>query len=131
LEDFNTTRLPTSRSAVAPDGSDVRELLRLKGGSMTHFKLPPGQTSTAVSHSTTEEIWYFLSGRGEMWRRQNNREEIVPIEKGVCITLPLGTHLQFRSHGHKPLEVIAITMPPWPGKGEVYEVKGKWQPTVP
>ncbi len=129
--DFNTKRLPVARDDVAPDGSDVRILLRLKGGSMAHFELPPGQTSTAVAHRTVEEIWFFLTGRGEMWRKQNDQEEVVAVEPGVCLTIPLGTHFQFRSFGYEPLAVVGVTMPPWPGEGEAYEVKGKWEPTVP
>ncbi|MCL5005534.1 MAG: hypothetical protein M1404_03285 [Acidobacteria bacterium] len=38
---FETKRLPLERDAVAPDGSDVRVLLKLKGGSMAHFELGP------------------------------------------------------------------------------------------
>jgi len=131
MDEFRTMRLPVARDAVAPDGSDVRVLLRLKDGGMAHFELPPGQTSTAVTHHTVEEIWLFLSGRGEMWRRQGGREEIVPVEPGVCLTIPLGTHFQFRSFGYEALGAVGVTMPPWPGEGEATVVEGKWQPTVP
>lgn len=129
--DFRTKRLPVAPDVVAPDGSDVRILLRLQGGSMAHFELPPGQTSTAVAHRTVEEIWFFLTGRGEMWRKQNDREDVVPVEPGVCLTIPLGTHFQFRSFGYEPLAAVGVTMPPWPGEGEAYVVTGKWDPTVP
>ncbi|MGD8403804.1 MAG: cupin domain-containing protein [Anaerolineales bacterium] len=129
--DFDTKRLPVERNVVAPDGSDVRILLGLKGGGMAHFELPTGQTSTAVAHRTVEEIWFFLTGRGEMWRKQNEREEVVPVEPGLCLTIPLGTHFQFRSFGDRPLAAVGVTMPPWPGEGEAFEVKGKWEPTVP
>lgn len=131
MNEFETMRVPVVRTAVAPDGSDVRVLLNLKGGGMAHFELPPGQTSTAVTHRTVEEIWLFLSGRGEMWRRQGEREEIVPVEPGVCLTVPLGTHFQFRSFGYEALRTVGVTMPPWPGEGEATVVQGKWQPTVP
>lgn len=131
MNEFETMRVPVVRTAVAPDGSDVRVLLNLKGGGMAHFELPPGQTSTAVTHRTVEEIWLFLSGRGEMWRRQGEREEIVPVELGVCLTVPLGTHFQFRSFGYEALGAVGVTMPPWPGEGEATVVQGKWQPTVP
>jgi mannose-6-phosphate isomerase-like protein (cupin superfamily) len=97
---------------------------------MAHFSLAPGQTSRAVSHRTVEEIWFVLSGRGEMWRRQAGREEIVPVESGVCVTIPLGTQFQFRSLGPDPLAAIGVTMPPWPGESEAVVVKGKWEPTV-
>jgi mannose-6-phosphate isomerase-like protein (cupin superfamily) len=129
--DFSTKRLPSASDVVAPDGSDVRVLLGLGGGSMAHFELPSGHTSNAVTHRTVEEIWFFLAGRGEMWRKQDEREEVVPVEAGVCLTIPLGTHFQFRSFGGEPLAAVAVTMPPWPGDGEALPVQGKWEPTVP
>jgi mannose-6-phosphate isomerase-like protein (cupin superfamily) len=126
-----TKRLPAARDAVAPDGSDVRVLLQLKGGGLAHFELGPGEVSTAVAHRTVEEIWFFLGGRGEMWRRLGNDESIVPVETGVCLTIPLGTHFQFRAFEQEPLAALGVTMPPWPGEGEAYAVAGKWTPTVP
>ena len=131
MPDFSTKRLPESPDAIAPDGSDVRVLLELTGGGMAHFELAPGETSTAIAHRTVEEIWFFLSGSGEMWRKQNQREEIVPVHAGICITIPLGTHFQFKASGHQPLEAIGVTMPPWPGEGEAYVVEGKWEATLP
>jgi mannose-6-phosphate isomerase-like protein (cupin superfamily) len=128
---FATKRLPAARDAIAPDGSDVRVLLGLKAGSMAHFELSPGEVSTAVSHRTVEEIWLVLSGRGEMWRRQGGSEEVVPLEAGVCLTIPLGTHFQFRASEEGALRIVGVTMPPWPGDGEAVPVDGKWRPTVP
>ena len=128
---FSTKRLPITHDAIAPDGSEVRMLLELTGGGMAHFELAPGETSAAVRHRTVEEIWFFLSGRGEMWRKQNQKEEIVQLYSGVCITIPLGTHFQFRSVGPEALAAVGVTMPPWPGACEAYVVEGKWVPTVP
>src|SRR5439155_14585150 len=99
MSDFATGRLPAAPDVVAPDGSDVRVLLGLAGGGMAHFELAAGETSVAVAHRTVEEIWFFLGGRGEMWRRQGDREEVVSVGPGVCVTLPLGTRFQFRSFG--------------------------------
>ena len=114
IEAFRTRRLPTAADEVAPDGSEVRILMRLKGGGMAHFELPPEQTSKAVAHRTVEEIWFFLGGCGEMWRKQNDREEVVPVEPDVCLTIPHGTHFQFRSFGNKSLTAVGVTMPPGP-----------------
>lgn len=127
---FTTMRIPVTRNAVAPDGSDVRVLLSLNSGSMAHFTLLPGQTSAAVTHRTVEEIWLFLGGHGEMWRRQGEHEEVVSVEAGVCLTIPLGTHFQFRSLGDETLTAVGVTMPPWPGESEAVVVEGKWKPTV-
>jgi mannose-6-phosphate isomerase-like protein (cupin superfamily) len=127
---FAVKRLPMQRDAVAPDGSDVRILLQLSGGSMAHFELGPGQTSKAVVHRTVEEIWYFLSGRGQMWRERDGQATIVDVHPGVCLTIPLGTRFQFRSFGDERLAAIGVTMPPWPGEGEAVVVPGEWEPTV-
>jgi mannose-6-phosphate isomerase-like protein (cupin superfamily) len=130
MSDFSTKRLPVQYDVIAPDGSEVRLLLGLSGGNLAHFELPPGQTSIAVAHRTVEEIWFFMNGRGEMWRKLGDREEVVSVEPGVCLTIPVGTHFQFRSFGYEPLAAIGITMRPWPGEGEAYTVQGKWLPTV-
>jgi mannose-6-phosphate isomerase-like protein (cupin superfamily) len=127
---FAAKPLPVQHDAVAPDGSDVRVLLQLPRGSMAHFELAPGQTSRAVVHRTVEEIWYVLSGRGQMWRQQDGRADIVDLHPGLCLTLPLGTRFQFRSFGHEPLAAVGVTMPPWPGEDEAVVVPGEWQPTV-
>lgn len=131
MTEFETKRLPVDKVAVAPDGSDVRVLLGLDGGGMAHFELGPGETSRAVTRRTIEEIWFFLGGRGEMWRKLSEREECVSVERGVCLTIPLGTHFQFRAFGYEPLSAIGVTMPPWPdeSEGEAYEIPGKWSPT--
>jgi len=93
---------------------------------MAHFELAAGKTSQAVVHRTVEEIWYVLAGRGEMWRKQDEHEEIIALEPGVCLTIPQGTVFQFRSTREGSLGVIAVTMPPWPGEGEASEVPGRW-----
>ena len=115
---------------TAPDGSDVRILPCLAGGSLAHFELSPGRVTIPVAHRTVEEIWYILGGEGEMWRRQDDTEETVRLSAGISLTIPLGTHFQFRSTGDEPLQAVAITMPPWPGPNEAYEVPGAWPPSL-
>jgi mannose-6-phosphate isomerase-like protein (cupin superfamily) len=128
---IDTRRLPLERDVVAPDGSDVRLLLSLTRGSMAHFELAPGLTSRAVAHRTVEEIWFFLTGRGEMWRRQEGQADtVVTVEPGVCLTIPTGTHFQFRCLGAEPLSAVGVTMPPWPGEQEAAIVQGRWEPTA-
>jgi mannose-6-phosphate isomerase-like protein (cupin superfamily) len=123
---FGTMDLPAAPDAVAPDGSDVRVLLRLGRGSMAHFELQPGRVSRAVAHRSVEEIWYVLRGRGQMWRRQGGREETVPLRAGTCVSIPAGTGFQFRAGRGGPLAAVAVTMPPWPGDDEAYPVPGAW-----
>jgi mannose-6-phosphate isomerase-like protein (cupin superfamily) len=129
---FETKRLPDARDVIAPDGSEVRILLALARGSMAHFALAPGLTSKAVRHRTVEEIWYVLSGRGEMWRRRDEAQEaIIVLAPGVCLSIPAGTRFQFRATGDAPLTAVGVTMPPWPGENEADIVSGPWDPNAP
>jgi mannose-6-phosphate isomerase-like protein (cupin superfamily) len=127
---WETKRLPARPDAVAPDGSDVRILPGLGGGTMAHFELASGETSIAVVHRTVEEIWFFVGGRGEMWRAHDEREEVVEVEPGIALTIPVGTRFQFRALGSAPLAAVGVTMPPWPGPDEALTVDGRWPPTV-
>jgi mannose-6-phosphate isomerase-like protein (cupin superfamily) len=127
---FQTKPLPQDPDAVAPDGSDVRLLLEVGGGGLAHFALAAGLTSVAVRHRSVEEIWYFLGGSGEMWRKSGDQEEVVAVRAGVCITIPLGTSFQFRAGDEQSLTAIGATIPPWPGEGEAVIVSGPWEPTV-
>jgi mannose-6-phosphate isomerase-like protein (cupin superfamily) len=116
--------------AVAPDGSHVRVLVRIGRASAAHFELAAGTTSIAVTHRRVDEIWYFLTGRGEMWRKNAAQEAIVPVGPGVCITIPAGTAFQFRALGAEALTAFGVTMPPWPDGGDADPVEGRW-PTGP
>jgi mannose-6-phosphate isomerase-like protein (cupin superfamily) len=123
---FETKQLPELPDVTAPDGSDVRILLRLARGSMAHFELGAGRVSRAVAHRGVEEIWYVLHGHGQMWRRQDGREETVALVPGTCVSIPAGTHFQFRAASEGPLAALGVTMPPWPGMDEAYQVPGAW-----
>jgi mannose-6-phosphate isomerase-like protein (cupin superfamily) len=122
--------LPPDVDVLAPDGSQVRVLLSLSRGSMAHFQLSSGQVSRPVRHRRVEEIWYILSGHGEMWRSAADQQEVIALAPGVCLTIPAGVGFQFRSHGIEPLSAVAITMPPWPGDGEAEFIEGRWQSTI-
>lgn len=123
---YDTARVEEAREEYAPDGSRVRPLLSLEAGSMAQFQLDPGQVSRAVRHRSVAEIWLVLSGRGLMWRQQDDQQGIVQLEPGVCVSVPVGTAFQFRCEGSEQLRIAAVTMPPWPGDGEAEFVAGEW-----
>ena len=127
---FETKRISHTADVIAPDGSEVRVLCSLSRGSMAMFTLPPKAVAKAVVHRTVEEIWYFLSGQGRLWRRSETSEEVVDVGPGLSITIPTGTRFQFRCDGPEPLTIIGVTMPPWPGEGEAQIVEGCWEPTL-
>lgn len=123
---FATMAVPAAFDVLAPDGSEIRLLSALSGGSLVHCALPAGRVSLAVTHRTVEEFWFILAGRGEVWRRQGGREEVTEVEPGMALTIPLGTHFQFRAGRDAPLELVIVTMPPWPGEDEAVRVRDHW-----
>jgi mannose-6-phosphate isomerase-like protein (cupin superfamily) len=127
---FETKRISSDPDAIAPDGSEVRVLCQLSRGGLAAFLLAPKAVSKAAANRTIEEVWFFTSGHGRMWRKLGEREEVVEVGPGISISIPTGTYFQLRCDSIEPLVAIGATMPPWPGEGEAFVVEGTWRPTV-
>lgn len=123
---MQTARLADGRVVPAPDGSQIHELVAVSSGSMVHCTLPKGAVSMAVAHATVDEVWYFLAGKGRVWRRREEAETVVDVEPGVALTIECGTHFQFRNTGDEDLRFVLVTMPPWPGAEEARRVEDHW-----
>jgi mannose-6-phosphate isomerase-like protein (cupin superfamily) len=121
-----TQRVPEVRDTLAPDGSEIRLLPSLERGSMVHCRLPAGAVTRAVQHRSVDELWFCLSGTGQLWRQDSDAAETVELSAGVAVSLPVGTGFQFRASGSQPLELVIVTMPPWPGESEAIPVEGAW-----
>ena len=121
--------------AVAPDGSEVYfRVLNASRASLVEIVLRPGGTSRPVRHRTVEEVWYFLSGSGEVWLRspETSRGETRSVAAGDVVVIPTGWDFQFRAGGEKELSFLCFTVPPWPGEEEAIAVSdgGLGEPTV-
>jgi mannose-6-phosphate isomerase-like protein (cupin superfamily) len=125
---WDAKQIDDAAVVTAPDGSEVRILCATGRGSMIRFTLKPGAISRAVAHRTVEEIWYVTAGSGRLWRKLDDREEITDLAPGLSLTIPVGTQFQFRNDGDRSLDIIAVTMPPWPGHQEASVVTGVWDP---
>ena len=123
---MDTKELPTEYTVLAPDGSEIRELVAVKGGSMVHCTLPSGAVSMAVVHRTVEEVWHFIRGRGQVWRKSEAAESVVDVRPGMSLSIEVGTHFQFRNTGDDDMCFIIVTMPPWPGEQEAARVEDYW-----
>lgn len=123
---FITRPLAGSADTLAPDGSEIRLLVEGSRGSMVHCTLLPGRTSLAVRHQTVEEVWYILQGVGQLWRAYSGEEEETDLVSGISVTIPTGTHFQFRNTGAEFLCILICTMPPWPGADEAIRVANHW-----
>jgi len=112
---------------LAPDGSEIRLLSQAQGGGLCHCTLTPGKTSYAVKHKTVEEIWYFISGKGEMWQSEEKLSKVLQVQAGDSINIPVGICFQFRNTSNENLCIIIITIPKWPGEQEAVLVEGYWK----
>jgi mannose-6-phosphate isomerase-like protein (cupin superfamily) len=129
---MKTKTLQSERSYTAPDGSEIRLLLDLEDGKggLAHCVLPAGGVSVAQRHKTVGEIWYFVQGLGQVWRKSaaGDREDcVVDVSPGRCLTIEPGDHFQFRNTGAEPLTLVIATIPSWSGPEEAEEVEGRWQ----
>lgn len=110
---------------VAPDGSEIRNLIRGSNGILAHCVLPAGQISAAVRHQTVEELWYVLEGSGAIWRaRDGEPARTDPLKPGDSARIAAGTAFQFRADSQTSLKLLLTTMPPWPGPHEAVPTNG-------
>ena len=126
---FESNQVADDYDLLAPDGSEIRLLHSTSAASIVHCSLPLARVSIPVRHRSVEEIWYFLAGRGQVWRRQGEREELLEVRVGISLTIPLGTSFQFRNTGDVALEFVIVTMPPWPGADEAILLDAGCWPT--
>ena len=127
---WDTQVIGEAAVVTAPDGSEVHILCANERGSMIRFSLKPGGVSKAIAHRTVEEIWYVVAGQGRLWRKVGEIEEITDLGPGLSVTIPAGTRFQFHNHGAAVLEIVAVTMPPWPGEDEACPVAGIWEAAI-
>ena len=123
---METLYLTADYDCLAPDGSEIRLLVKNSRGSCVHCTLPARGLSAPVAHRYVEEIWYCLEGTGQVWRLGDKGDDIVEVRPGISLTIPAETPFQFRNAGEKSLCFLITTMPPWPGEKEAYHVEGYW-----
>jgi mannose-6-phosphate isomerase-like protein (cupin superfamily) len=99
---------------VAGDRTLLRELLHPDKQaialrySLAHATVPPGQTST-LHALTTSEVYYILSGSGEMQIDQDRQTVTV----GDAVYIPPQAKQCIHNPGPDPLVFICIVDPAW------------------
>ena len=78
---FESNLVSADYDVLAPDGSEIRLLHSLEGASVVHCALPVGAVSIPVRHRTVEEVWFFLAGQGQVWRKQGKREQVLDVAR--------------------------------------------------
>ncbi|MFB8787300.1 MAG: cupin domain-containing protein [Potamolinea sp.] len=99
---------------IAGDGTVLRELLHPDKQpielrySLAHAIVPVGQTSTPHS-LTTSEVYYILSGAGEM----HIDGETQTVEPGDAVYIPPNAKQFIRNSGTEQLIFICLVDPAW------------------
>lgn len=99
---------------VAGDGTQLRELLHPDKQaidlrySLAHAVVPVGQVSTPHA-LTTSEVYYILSGQGEM----HIDDETHPVELGDAVYIPPQARQYISNTGDCPLVFICLVDPAW------------------
>lgn len=124
---FLRQSLPEKFTYLAPDHSEIRILLDVSGAGVAHCRLPPSCVSSPVKHKSVNEIWYILSGSGQIWQGRNGLNDFADLSAGVCLTIAAGDSFQFKNTGTEDLDILITTAPNWPGPDEAVPVSGYWE----
>ncbi|NJL02127.1 MAG: cupin domain-containing protein [Spirulinaceae cyanobacterium SM2_1_0] len=107
-------KLADCEEFIAGDGTQLRELLHPDKQplalrySLAHAVLPVGNTS-APHALKTSEVYYLLSGTGEM----HIDDEVQRVEPGDAIYIPPQARQFIHNDGNEPLVFICLVDPAW------------------
>jgi len=96
------------------DGSEIRELMHPAHHGNAHQSLAeaivaPGGATCLHRHHTTEEIYHFTAGAGEM----RLGSESFPVCAGDTVCIPPGTPHALHNPGPEPLRLLCCCAPPY------------------
>lgn len=97
---------------ITADGSSIRELAGIPSGnaanqSLAEAVVPPGGSTIAHLHRTTEEIYLFTGGSGRMRLGDAERS----VQAGDCVVIPPGAVHKLWADEHQPLVLLCCCAP--------------------
>jgi mannose-6-phosphate isomerase-like protein (cupin superfamily) len=97
---------------ITKDGSEIRELLAhrnscIRQQSLAEARLPAGASTTLHYHPRTEEIYYIVSGRGQM----RIGAETAEVGPGDAVAIPPGLTHQITNTAQEPLVFLCCCAP--------------------
>jgi mannose-6-phosphate isomerase-like protein (cupin superfamily) len=107
-------RLEDREPFVTLDGSEIRELAGLPTGnsanqSLAQATVPPGASTEAHYHRTSEEIYLFTAGAGRMILGG----EQAAVRAGDCVVIPPGVEHRLVNDRAGPLVLLCCCAPPY------------------
>ena len=103
----------TNRALVQPftgdDGSIIRELARLPQHTLAEIRHPPGTASREHYHTSAEEVYLVLDGRGDV----RIDGETLAIGPGDVIEIIAGQRHKLWQRGEGDLVLLVTCAPPY------------------
>ncbi len=92
-----------------PHGSEIRPLMdrttsAIEKCSLAEEILPPGAAVGRHFHRETEEVYYILSGSGEM----TVGEETAQVSTGDAVYIPAGNVHTLKNTGSEPMKIMLV-----------------------
>ncbi len=72
-------------------------------------KIDPNSCSNPHTHSDQEEIFYVVSGYGQI----RVEDEVADVGPGSCVLAPIGQEHQLINNHDETLKVVAVISPPF------------------
>ena len=109
---MDVVNLAQAKPFITKDGSEIRELLAhrnscIRNQSLAEARIAPGMTTEAHHHPLTEEIYYIVSGVGDMVIG----EEVRRVVPGDAIAIPPGAVHQITNTGDEMLRLLCCCAP--------------------
>jgi len=100
---------------LAGDHTRLREVLHPANDSvelpysLAHARLEPGAASLPHRLQKSEELYYFLEGRGAL----HVEEAVYLVQAGDAVLVPAGALQHLENTGQGQLTFLCIVSPPW------------------
>ena len=100
---------------LAGDHTRLREVLHPANDnvelpySLAHARLEPGAASLPHRLQKSDELYYFLEGRGAL----HVEEAVYPVQAGDAVLVPAGALQHLENTGQDQLTFLCIVSPPW------------------
>jgi mannose-6-phosphate isomerase-like protein (cupin superfamily) len=106
------SKLDQLDSFTTLDGSTIREIVgpswtAAKNQSLAEARVPAGASTIEHFHRQSEEIYYFVSGRGRM----RLGEEETEVGAGDCVVIPPGTRHKLWASAEEELVLLCCCAP--------------------
>lgn len=107
-------RSSSARPYITKDGSLVRELLHPKNSgaerlSLAEARVMPGDRTREHLHRRSEEVYYILSGGGEVYLNGRGAR----VEAGDVVLIPPMTRHYVVNKGEEELVILCACSPPY------------------